>query len=409
MARPINRLSALFVAKDLEPGLYADGAGLYLQVSQQRTKSWILRFMLTGKARKMGLGSADRVSLADARRKARAAQALLSDGVDPIADRAAKKAAAAANRFKTITFRQCGDQYVSLHRSSWKNAKHRQQWESTLKGYVYPLIGDLAVRDVETGHVLKVIEPIWLTKNETANRIRGRIETILNWATVRQFRSGDNPARWRGHLENALPRPSKVRKRRHHPAMPYAQLPAFMLELRANESVSARALEFTILTAARTSETIGATRFEIDESAAVWTIPAARMKAERDHRVPLCARVMEILRSLPRDSEYLFPGRHAGEPLSDMAMLEMLREYRGMQFTVHGFRSTFRDWAAELTNFQNHVVEMALAHAIEDDTEAAYRRGDLFQKRSKLMHAWANFCVRTPMQTVTPLVRELRK
>jgi integrase len=285
-------------------------------------------------------------------------------------------------------------QYIAAHEGGWKNAVHRRQWGSTLSTYAYPLIGKLPVDAVDTSLVTKILKPLWPEKPVTASRLRGRIECILDFATVSGHRSGENPARWRGHLDKLLPARSAVRPVKHHAALPYAELPEFMAELRQREGVSADALELVILTALRTGELIGGRWAELDPAGKVWTIPGERMKRGREHRVPLCKRALEILQGLPQDRELIFEGARAEEPLSNMALLEMVR---GMGLTVHGFRSTFRDWAAERTNFPNHVVEMALAHAIGDKVEAAYRRGDLFEKRRRLMEDWARYCARPAM------------
>jgi integrase len=289
---------------------------------------------------------------------------------------------------------------------AWKNDKHAAQWTATLQTYAYPLLGNVAVQSIDTALIMKVIEPIWPTKPETAGRMRGRIETILDWATVRGYRRGENPARWRGHLDKLLPSRSKIRKIEHHSALPYAELPTFITKLREQEGVAARALEFTVLTAARTGEVIGARRLEISRREKMWTIPAERMKAGKEHRVPLSDRALELATTtIEADNDFVFPGGRLGHPLSNMAMLTLLRRMGRDDLTVHGFRSTFRDWASERTNFSGEVVEMALAHAIDSKTEAAYRRGDVFEKRRRLMYAWAAFCAGASLsnRTVVPL------
>ncbi|MGE3249056.1 MAG: tyrosine-type recombinase/integrase [Hyphomonadaceae bacterium] len=292
-----------------------------------------------------------------------------------------------------MTFRRCAEIYIDAHAPAWRNAKHRWQWRNTLEKHAYPVFGDLDVAAIDDGLIMQVLDPIWQTKNETASRLRGRLEAVLDWARVRGFRSGDNPARWRGHLQKALPAPRKSLRVRHHPAMPYAQIAEFMTALRANGSASAQALEFTILTAARTGEAIGADWSEIDLDQCVWTVPAERMKAGREHRVPLSNRAIEILRARAavQSGGPVFANRR-GEPLSNMALLMLLRRLTGRDFTVHGFRSSFRDWAAEQTDFPREVAEAALAHTLEDKVEAAYRRSDLFEKRAALMAAWTDFC-----------------
>ena len=388
-----NKLTALEVARLKQPGRYSDGHGLWLQVSQTGTKAWLFRYMRDGRARQMGLGPLYSVSLAEARIRARQARQLLLDSYDPIDLKRDARTAVRLERAKAVTFHQCADDYLDAHAGAWRNAKHRKQWQATLDAYAHPLIGTLPVASIDTALTLKILRPIWKDKPETASRLRGRIERILAWATVHGFRRGDNPARWRGHLDALLPAKSKVRPVRHHPALPFVELPAFMTELRKRDSVSARALEFTVLTAARTSEATGATWEEIDLKAKVWTVPAKRMKSARPHRVPLTERTLEILNDLPRDnSGFLFIGAKVGSPISNMAMLELLRGMRGDRLTVHGFRSTFSDWARERTAYPRDVVEMALAHAIKDKSEAAYRRGDALEKRGRLMADWARYC-----------------
>ncbi len=403
MARESNRLSAAKVAKLTAPGRYADGGNLWLQISANGGKSWLLRYMRGGKARHAGLGPLSTVSLAEARNRAQKARLLLLDGIDPIDERNARLAAAKAEAASQVTFKQAAERYVAAYRDSWKNEKHAAQWPSSLARYAYPSFGDLSVSKVETRHVLQAIEPIWLTKTETAARVRGRIEQVLDWATVRSMRRGENPARWRGHLDKILPQRSKVAKVKHHAAMPYDALPTFMARLRAMQFVSAHALELTILCATRTNETIGATWSEFDLEAKVWTIPAERMKADKEHRIPLAARAVEILSALPRigGEAFVFPGARAGRPLSNMAMLELLR---GMDdsasYTVHGFRSSFRDWAGERTNYAREVIESALAHQLKDKAEAAYARGDLLAKRRRLMDAWGAYCTHEAIGSV---------
>lgn len=393
--RGTNKLTATRVDKLKKPGRYGDGGGLWLQIAAGGTKSWLLRYQRDGKARQMGLGPVSLVSLADARERARDARRILLDGEDPIEARNAERLAAKIEAAKGMTFEQCAEKYIATHEAAWRNEKHRAQWRNTLKRYANPKIGGLPVSAIDTALVLKVLEPIWGKKPETASRLRGRIEAVIDWATAREYRAGDNPARWRGHLDKLLPSKRKLRSVRHHTAIPYEELPAFMARLRRSEFVSAYALEFTILTAARTGEVIGALWPEIDTAAKIWTVPASRMKAGREHRVPLSDRAVELLEALPRedDNDHVFIGARKGAGLSNMAMLELVK---GAGFTVHGFRSTFRDWAAETTAYPNHVVEMALAHLIGDKVEAAYRRGDLFEKRRRLMRDWATYCAKTP-------------
>jgi integrase len=409
MPRRAEGLTAATVQKRHEAGRYGDGGGLYLLVRSKDAKFWIFRYSRDGRTREMGLGPAagrSAVSLADARDKAIRLRRLVRDGVDPLdareAEDAAKKAEAARATAGAITFRDVTDRYIAAHEAGWRNAKHRQQWRNTLEQYVLPSIGELAVGAVGTGEVMRILEPLWKRAPETASRLRGRIERILDHAKARGWREGENPARWRGHLDQLLPARRKVRAVEHHPAPPYAEAASFVAALRQVEGLAALALEFTILTAARAGETLGARWSEIDLAAKLWTVPAAQMKGNKEHRVPLSGRAVAILKELAQLREmsgegdgataFLFPGRSRRRPLSDTAMRTVLRRMGRGDLTVHGFRSTFRDWAAERTSFANHVVEAALAHAIGDKVEAAYRRGDLFEKRRRLMEAWATFC-----------------
>jgi integrase len=375
--------------------MYPDGGGLYLRVTEDGNKNWVYRFMLNGRPRWMGLGPLALYGLQEARQKAVDARRLRHEGIDPIETRRAVRARERLETAKAMTFSQCAEAYLTAHRAGWRNAKHAAQWEATLATYAEPIVGALPVQEIDTALVMKVLEPVWTEKPETASRLRGRIEAILNWARVRGYRSGENPARWRGHLDHLLPARSKVRKVEHHAALPYAALPRFLVSLRQEEGIAARALEFAILTAARTGEVLGARLDEIDTTETVWTIPADRMKAHKEHRIPLSARALEILDEVKQaDGEplYIFPGAKLGKPLSNMAFLMLLRRMKRDDLTAHGFRSSFRDWAAERTNFPSEVAEMALAHTISGKVEAAYRRGDLFEKRRKLMDAWAQFC-----------------
>jgi integrase len=392
--RVIGKLTALAVEKAKRRGYYGDGGGLFLQVSAAGSKSWVFRFKETGKLREMGLGATHTVSLADAREKARECRRLRLDGVDPIEARRAARSKARLDAAKAMTFKECADRYIASHKAGWRNPKHAAQWPSTLSTYVYPIFGSLPVRAIEVGLVLKALEPFWTTKPETAGRVRGRIEAVLDWATARGYRQGENPARWRGHLENLLPGKSKVRRVEHYAALPYSAIPAFMLELRRQDGVAGRALEFTILTAARTGEVIGATWSEINFEERLWIVPRERMKAGKEHRVPLPGTALAVLEKMQqiRSGDFVFPGAKAGRPLSNMAFLMLLRRMGRDGLTAHGFRSTFSDWCSERTNFPADVREMALAHAVSDKVQAAYRRGDLFQKRRQLMGAWASFC-----------------
>jgi integrase len=398
MARQLHRLSFAEV-KNAKPGMYGDGGGLYLQATlgsdDAINRSWIFRYANGGRERHMGLGSLQSVTLAGARQAAAEARKLRGQGIDPIEARDASRANAAALAAKqSTTFRAAAEAYIAAHRSSWKNVKHAAQWGSTLATYAYPIIGAVPAHMVDDEMVLKVLKPLWYDKPETASRLRGRIEKILDQRSISKHRMGDNPARWRGNLETELPNRSKVRGIRHHPAMPYGDVPAFLKALRAQDGLAPRALEWTILTASRTGETIGATLEEISSREKAWTVPADRMKSRREHRVPLSAQALAIVDELAPvrgQGRFLFPGR-TGQGLTNMAMLMLLERMGHADITVHGFRSTFRDWAAERTNFANEVVEMALAHAVEDKTEAAYRRGDLFDKRRRLMDTWAEYC-----------------
>jgi len=394
MGKKAKELSALEVNRLSKAGMYFVGgvAGLALQVSGAGARSWILRKMIAGKRRDMGLGGFPDVTLAGAREKARQVRELVDQGIDPIEDRRAKRATLAAERAKAMTFSQCVTAYLDAHGDSWKNAKHRQQWANTLDTYANPIIGNLNVSAVDTGLVLKVLEPIWKTKTETASRLRGRIENILSWATVRGYRQGENPARWKGHLDKLLAARSKIQQVTHHAALPYAELGSFMADLAKMDGMGARALEFAILCASRSGEVRGATWNEIDLNAGVWIIPAERMKAKREHRVPLSSKAVSLLNTLPRldGTELVFPGT-SGQ-LSNMSLTAVLRRMNRGDLTAHGFRSTFRDWAAEQTAYPSEVVEMALAHTIANKVEAAYRRGDLFDKRRRLMDDWAKYC-----------------
>ena len=357
----------------------------------------------------MGLGPVIAFSLADARARATRCRQLLADGIDPLGAREEAHAARVLEANSARTFDECAAAYIQSHRPGWKNPKHVDQWENTLGTYCSPAFGALPVQSVNTALVIKVLEPIWTTKNETASRLRGRIERVLDWAKARGYVAGDNPARWRGHLDKLLPAPRKVQKVAHHAALPYAQMSGFVRALRAQTGISAPALEFTILTAARTGEVTGAQWDELDLAAKVWTVPADRMKARREHRVPLSDTALRAIRSVPRVGEYVFSGPRPDRPLSNMAMLVLLRRMKREDLTVHGFRSSFRDWAAELTNFPREVAEAALAHVLSDKTEAAYRRGDLFEKRRKLMLAWADWCDKAAPASVTPISKARAK
>lgn len=409
MPRKLNNALTPLAVKNAKPGRHADGGGLHLLVKESGARSWVYRFMLSGKSRDIGLGPAgpDGISLADARDARDALRLKVKAGIDPLEERqreaAEALAAAQAAKVAGITFKAVAEAYIGANEGRWRNDKHRQQWKNTLATYVYPVIGELPVAEVGTAHVLKILEPIWKAKAETASRVRGRMETILDAAKARGYREGENPARWRGHIAQILPARSRL-TRGHHKAMPYEAIPVFVGALHKREAVAALALEFTILTAARTGEVIGAKWDEVDLDKAIWTIPASRMKAGKEHRVPLSSRAVAILESLQLlGSEYLFPGAKGGK-LSGMAMTMLLRRMK-VDVTVHGFRSGFRDWAAECTGYAHEVAEMALAHTIENKVERAYRRGDLFDKRRRLMDDWATYCATIPEAgaNVTPI------
>ena len=401
MART-GKLSAVEVAKAKGPAVLHDGGGLYLRVSGTGAKAWVFRFQLDGNRRDMGLGPYPDISLAEARAKAAGHRKQRHDGIDPLDAKATQRLAAAKGR----TFRECAVEFIEKNRAGWRNAKHRQQWENTLASYVHPTLGELPVSAIDTGLVVQVLDPIWAEKPETASRVRGRIEAVLDSATVRGFREGPNPAQWKGNLAHILPARSKVRKVMHHAALPFDDMPAFLAALRGRDGMAARALEFAALTAARTGEVLGARWAEIDLAAKVWRVPAERTKANREHRVPLSDPAIDVLKRAeplalmmggnPDPAAPVFPGPRRALPMSNMTMLMLLRRMKRSDLTAHGFRSTFSDWAAERSAHPREVVEMALAHAVENKVEAAYRRGDLFEKRRKLMDAWAKFCSSSP-------------
>ena len=401
-----KELGPLAVSKLTTPGLHFVGgvAGLALQVLPTGGRTWVLRATMGGRRRDMGLGGFPDLPLADARTAARKARELIRAGLDPIDEARAAISAKRASAAKDLTFKLATAAYIAAHEASWRNAKHAQQWTNTLATYAEPTIGDLLVRDIELTHVLAILEPIWTTKTETATRLRGRIEQILDWATARGHRQGLNPARWRGHLDKLLAKPSKVARVEHRAALPVEEVGAFMKALRSVDGIGARALEFAVLTAARSGEARGATWSEIDLKARVWTVPGSRMKAGREHRVPLSAQAIALLDAPRRidGADLVFPAPRNG-PLSDMTLTAVLRRMK-VAAVPHGFRSTFRDWAAERTNYPRDAAEMALAHAIGDKVEAAYRRGDLFEKRRRMMADWATFCDRPQGScTVVPM------
>lgn len=421
MARIIGKLSAREVARKAKPGLYGDGGGLALQITASGVKSWLFRYMIAGKAYGMGLGPLHAVTLAEARQKAADARKALTEGRNPIAERKQRRAEAATQQARLVTFDECMAAYIARHRASWSNDKHADQWTNTLSTYAAPIIGSLPVSHIDTALIVKVLTQstnaglFWESKNETASRVRGRIESVLGWATTSGLRSGDNPARWRGHLENLLPSISKVRRTTHHASLPWRLIGAFMEALRTRDGFAARAVEFAILTASRSGEVRGARWSEIDINAKVWKIPAYRMKAKREHEIPLSDAAINLLMSLPRleGGELIFPGTR-GREISDMTLLAVIRrmnkadpvwvDSNGESITIHGFRSTFRMWAAESTNYPREVAEHALAHQLPDAVERAYQRGTLFAKRIKLMTEWAAFCSRPSSDEIEKVV-----
>jgi integrase len=417
MARGFNRLTAASL-RSKKRGLHCDGNHLLLQVTPAKdgvgtNRSWIFRYVLAGRARSMGLGSTAFISLKDAREAAIQYSKLLHSGVDPIAHRDEARAAKIAESAKSMTFEQCAAAYMTAHRNEWKNEQHAQQWPASLRRYAYPVLGKVTVATIDTALIMKVLEPIWQEVPETASRLRGRIESILDWATVSELRRGDNPARWSGHLEHLLSKKGANSASAHHAAMPWQEVPAFMVKLREVDGTIARALEFLILTASRRQEVRGMVWDEIELKNSLWTIPADRMKAGKEHRVPLSARCIEILtsnselRNVSGRSETLgglcFPGPRTGGQFGTKNLSDLL-ERLGANCTTHGFRSSFRDWAGESTNFPREVCEAALAHVSGDQTERAYRRGDALDKRRQLMNAWSRFCSQ-PVQVTKDNVR----
>lgn len=395
-----GKLSAASVKSLVAPGRYGDGGGLWFQVQGVSQRSWLFRYMLNGRAREMGLGPYPDISLAVARDKARVARDQLREKVDPIEARRASQVAImrAAEDARERSFKTAADDLLAAKEGSWRNAKHKAQWRSTLETYAYPVLGSLPVAAIDTDAVLKVLQPIWKVKPETASRLRGRIEAVLDGARARGWRTGENPARWKGHLSELLAAPHKLRPVEHHPALPWRDVGPFIEDLRAIEGTVAAALEFTILTAARSGEVRGARWGEIDLNEAVWLVPASRMKAGKAHRVPLSGAAVTLLRRLmpanPARDALVFPGAKAGKPLSDMALTMLLRRMGHDTIRVHGFRSTFRVWAAECRPYPREVVEAALAHVLKDKAEAAYARTDLLERRRPLMEEWAQWCGR---------------
>jgi integrase len=394
MAKKAKELSALAVSKLKDDGRYAVGGvdGLYLRIAGN-SRAWVLRIKIGGKRCDVGLGAFPEITMSTARDLAREHRRKVREGVDPIAERRKARAALLVERAAAKTFKECAEAYIAANKAGWKSDKHSKQWSATLETYAYPNIGELPVASVSIAHILNILEPIWATKTETASRLRGRIESVLDWAKVRGYRDGENPARWRGHLDKTLPARNKVQKVEHHAALPYAEIGEFMVELRKREGITARALEFSILCASRSGEVRNASWAEFDLASKVWTIPADRMKAGKEHRVPLSDDAVALLNAMPRvtGSEHAFPAPRGGA-LSDMALTAVLKRMEREGLTQHGFRSSFRDWAGETTSYPREVIEHALAHQLKDKAEAAYQRGDLLTKRALLMKDWAKFC-----------------
>jgi integrase len=389
VAKPLTALSI----RRAKPGYVADGNGLYLQVTDAGARSWIYRYALHGRRREMGLGPFPTISIATVRNLAAGARSLVVAGTDPIDARDAERARQRLEEARSITFSDAAEQFLQSHEGTWKNAKHRQQWRNTLGTYAHPVIGSLPVADVHTEEIVRLLDPIWNAKAETAFRVRARVERVLDWAKVRGYRSGENPARWRGHLDKLFPARRKVRKVKHHAAVRIDDMPIIYGRLSQAAGMAAVALRFAILTGARAGEVTGANWAELDLNTAIWSIPASRMKAQREHRVPLSGEAVDLLREAKkvRTTELVFPGYRAGTQLSVSSLLTALKTAGGGEATVHGFRSTLRDWAAERTTISREVAEMALAHVIGDKVEAAYRRGELMKKRAAMMEQWARF------------------
>jgi integrase len=396
-------LSETRANKISKPGRYTDGRNLYLKITKGGSRSWQFRYELHGRERVMGLGACDDFTLEEAREKARLARQLLWEGIDPLEKLHERRAEHARNAAKLVTFEEATDRYLDFHRKKWTHARYRNDQIQKLKTYAFPIIGKLMVGAIDKALVLKCITPIWETKNASAVRTLALIKGVLDYAKVSGWGSGENPAAWSGNLAHALPKLISTNK--HHPALPFADVADFMMKLRSEPGIAARALEFLILTATRTGETQKAKWSEIDFAAKTWTIPAARMKSDREHRVPLSPRALEILQALPREGDWVFIGALGGKPISEKAMSQTLKRLQP-DVTCHGFRSCFRDWSSECTSYPNHVCKMALAHAIGNAVEKSYRRGDLFAKRTKLMSDWAKFCAMPPRadeDTVVPI------
>lgn len=393
MPRKAAELPPLSINRLKEPGLWAVGgvAGLYLHVNARGARSWILRVVVGDKRRDMGLGGYPDIGVADARQKAREARLKIEQGVDPILLRKQAKSELMALQATDKTFEQAAGEYIKIHADSWSNDKHRKQWESTLAAYAFPVVGKLSLRHIRQEHILKILEPIWTTKTETATRVRGRMESILDWAKVKGLRSGENPAAWKGHLDHMLPAPTRLKKIEHLTAVPVREMPGFMVKLRQAAGIAAQALEFLILTAARSGEVRGITWEEVSLDDALWIVPAERMKMKKEHRVPLSNRAVDILKSQPRidGNPLVFPAPR-GSQMSDATMSAVLKRMN-VDATVHGFRSSFRDWCGDYTNYPRDLAEQCLAHGADDPVEAAYRRGDALERRREIMNEWSKF------------------
>ena len=405
--RTLQRLSALTVSRPQKPGYLADGGGLYLQTTAAGATSWIYRFMLGRRRREMGLGPYPAVSLAAARKAATDARSLVKAGRDPIEARNAERTRKRLEDAKGTTFDEAAEQFITGNETAWRSAAHRAQWRISLATYASPIVGSMPVEDIGVPEITRILKPLWQDKVETAARLRGRIERVLDWARVHGLRAGENPARWRGHLDKLLPAVAKVHRVKHFTAVPIDEVAAVYARLCESKAMSALALRFAILTAARAGETTGLRWSEIDMNARVWTVPADRIKAGRDHRVPLSDEAMNILSTMREvaTGNLVFPGWVNGRPLALKSLRRVLKTAGGGSATVHGFRSTFRDWASERTNYSRDVAEMALAHAIGDKVEAAYRRGDLFERRKAMMQDWANFVCLVPSEKVVSIIR----
>ncbi|MFM0031191.1 integrase arm-type DNA-binding domain-containing protein [Paraburkholderia madseniana] len=409
MPKIAKELGALAVSKLIKPGMHPVGkvAGLYLQVTGSASRSWILRVKIGEKRREIGLGAYPAVSLKDAQTKAQTERDKIRTGVDPIIERRAAESALRVAQASEITFTEAARQFIASRSHGWKNAKHGEQWRNTLAQYAEPILGKMLVRHISREHVMQVLEPIWTSKTETASRVRGRIENVLDWARVKGYRSGENPALWRGNLDHLLAAPANVKPVRHHTALPYRAMGDFMETLRAIDSIAARCLEFTILTASRSGETRGACWTEIDLEAGVWRVPAERMKEKKEHRVPLSTAAVDLLKCLPRsdDQDLTFPSPR-GKVLSDMTLLMIVRRL-GAEATAHGMRSTFKDWASDITSHPRELIEVALAHVPGDSSEMAYWRSDVLERRRQLMEDWAQF-ISQPFKsaTVVPIQKQ---